>query len=244
VAELVDARRNQRRRIGCLTTVEMIEKCYPPHRARKAKHPSSSETPMKVRFLSNDFTVPQSRDERHEMLTHIDSTMARNHMRGLSALVAIGFTCCWINGGFAADTDQLSQPADGGLDRYFVTPVSDGHADPYGHNGSEMIVEERGASLHIRYDKPHARLAAAGVKEGTLLFAGRRTGNKVEGTAYVFKQNCPPAPYAVSGQFDSRYNLVLNGAAPMWDPHTCALIGSSSATRHARLVFLEAFGDI
>jgi hypothetical protein len=115
--------------------------------------------------------------------------------------------------------------------------------EPYSHNGSEMIIETRGDSIHIRYEKPRAGLASVGAKPGTLLFMGRRTGDNVEGTAFVFKANCPPAAYSVRGKFNARFNLTLEGSAPHWDPNSCAIVTYTKATAQSRLVFLEAFGD-
>ena len=116
--------------------------------------------------------------------------------------------------------------------------------EPYNHNGSDMIIETRGDSIHIRYEKPRTGLASVGAKPGTLLFTGHRTGDNVEGTAFVFKANCPPAAYSVRGRFNARFNLTLEGSAPHWDRNSCAIVSFSKATAQSRLVFLEAFGDI
>jgi hypothetical protein len=164
-------------------------------------------------------------------------------MPGRYILFAIGIFCIYQTSVFAAEDDLLAQPTTDGLDRYLVTPASNGGSDPYVHNGSDMVIEQRGTNLHIRYDKPRAALASAGIKPGSLLFAGHRIGDKVEGIAYLFNAKCPPAPYVVTGQFDSTYNLVLNGPAPLRDPQSCAVIAASGAARQARLVFSEAFGD-
>jgi hypothetical protein len=154
---------------------------------------------------------------------------------GVVCLVSL-ISCC-----FAGDAAQ----PDPSIDPYFLdSPPKSAAVEPYTHNGSEMIVETRGDSLHIRYEKPRAGLASAGAKPGTLLFVGRRTGDLVEGTAFVFKANCPPAGYGVRGRFNSRFNLILEGSAPRWDPNSCAIITYARASTQSRLVFFEAFGDI
>jgi len=128
----------------------------------------------------------------------------------------------------------------------YVSDQSTAKADvePYSHNGSDMIIETRGDSIHIRYEKPRAGLASVGAKPGTLLFTGDRAGDNVEGTAFVFKANCPPAAYMVRGRFSARFNLILEGLAPRWDPNSCAIVTYTKGTAQSRLVFFEAFGDI
>jgi hypothetical protein len=159
--------------------------------------------------------------------------------RAFSCVVVclVGLISCCFAG-------NAAQP-DPNIDPYFLDSSPKSAAvEPYTHNGSEMIVETRGDSIHIRYEKPRAGLASAGAKQGTLLFAGRRTGDNVEGTAFVFKANCQPAAYSVRGRFNSRFNLVLEGLAPHWDPNSCAIVTYTKATAQSRLLFFEAFGDI
>ncbi|MFC0239745.1 hypothetical protein [Rhodopseudomonas telluris] len=118
------------------------------------------------------------------------------------------------------------------------------YTESYTHNGSAVAMEFNGDSVTIVYAAPRPGLASVGVREGTILFTGRRIGARVDGVAYVFKAGCSPAPYEVSGRFDGRENLILSGPAPRWDPRSCAIIGYTQATRHSQLVFLEAYGDI
>jgi hypothetical protein len=144
-------------------------------------------------------------------------------------------------GCLASETDN----SDTTTDPYFLTPPpSKVDVEPYSHNGSDVIVESRGESIHIRYEKPRKGLISVGVKEGTLLFSGWRTGDTVKGTAFLFKANCKPVPYDVRGRFDSRFTLVLEGSVPRWDPGSCAVVGYTNASRQSQLVFFEAFGDI
>ena len=147
----------------------------------------------------------------------------------------------WINCGLAGEAGR----PDPAIDPYVSDkPTANAELEPYSHNGSDMIIETRGDSIHIRYEKPRRGLASVGAKPGTLLFTGRRTGDEVEGTAFVFKANCPPAAYSVRGRFSARFNLTLEGLAPHWDRNSCAIVTYSKATAQSRLVFLEAFGDI
>lgn len=111
------------------------------------------------------------------------------------------------------------------------------------HNGSTVLVDEtRG---RIVYDEPKAAITGT-VRSGTLLFEGRFSGRRINGTAYVFKKGCEPAAYPVSGVMESNPNglgsrIVLTGPAPKRDKASCAIIGTTGA--HSRLVFEET-GDI
>jgi len=118
---------------------------------------------------------------------------------------------------------------------------------PYDHNGSVVTVDER--SGEIRYQRPKRAIAGT-VRPGTLLFKGtfrEKAGpgesahGTVEGTAYVFKKGCAPAPYRVSGTYDA-WTITLSGAAPRRDPRSCAILGISNASPHAVLTF-EPLGD-
>ena len=154
-----------------------------------------------------------------------------------SFLCVVVYLGCCMSWCFASEPGQ-------GIDPYFLTNSPKSEAEQYTHNGSDVIIESRGDSIHIRYEKPRAGLASVGAKQGTLLFVGRRTGDNVEGTAFVFKANCQPAPYSVRGRFNSRLNLILEGFAPHWDPNSCAITTYTNATAQSRLILLEAFGDI
>jgi hypothetical protein len=109
----------------------------------------------------------------------------------------VAFLVCWSN---VSAASEVAAQAVNGMDPYLSTP-SPGGIDPYMHNGSDVLIETRGNSIHIRYEKPRPGLAAVGAKPGTLLLTGTRSGDDVEGTAYIFKANCPPAPYSVHGRF-------------------------------------------
>jgi hypothetical protein len=147
----------------------------------------------------------------------------------------------WVNCCLAGDAAR----PDPTIDPYVADKsTTSAEIEPYMHNGSDMIIETRGDSIHIRYEKPRAGLASVGAKPGTLLFTGRRTGDNVEGTAFVFKANCPPAAYNVRGRFNARFNLTLEGLAPHWDRNSCAIVSYTKGTVQSRLVFFEAFGDI
>jgi hypothetical protein len=117
------------------------------------------------------------------------------------------------------------------------------HVDSAYHNNSEMQVSEwKDATVEITYNHPRPGLPVA---QGTLLFRGVRNGARYSGTAYTFKAGCPPAPYAVTGVEDQKKEMiVMTGAAPVRDPHSCDVIGASAQSGPAKLVFdTRSYGD-
>ena len=102
---------------------------------------------------------------------------------------------------------------------------------PYDHNGSLMEAHACDGQFVIAYDQPRAGLAAQGVRSGTVLFRGVIRGNRLSGTAHVFKAGCPPAPYPVRGSMGNNV-IVLEGVAPVRQ-QGCAVTGA----RNDRLVF-------
>ncbi len=64
------------------------------------------------------------------------------------------------------------------------------------HNGSILSLEANGATRRFYYQIPRDGLP---VTSGTLLFTGRRVGNRYFGTAYVFSSVCAANSYSVSG---------------------------------------------
>ncbi|WP_209003535.1 hypothetical protein [Labrenzia sp. CE80] len=69
------------------------------------------------------------------------------------------------------------------------------------HNGSLMRLQAQGNQRWLSYEQPRQQLHAAGVRRGTLLFDGRKTGDWYSGTARIFSKYCPgnPLAYAVEG---------------------------------------------
>ncbi|MEP0945169.1 MAG: hypothetical protein ABJH63_06675 [Rhizobiaceae bacterium] len=69
------------------------------------------------------------------------------------------------------------------------------------HNGSLMRLEASGNQRWIYYENPKQALRASGVRQGTLLFNGRKNGNWYSGTARRFSKFCPATPleYFVEG---------------------------------------------
>jgi hypothetical protein len=138
---------------------------------------------------------------------------------------------------FAAALSGLATPALAGTIDHQNT------YDPYTHNGSDVVVVYQGDAVFIRYSNPRDGLRKIGVKPGMTLFSGKKKGNLVEGTALIFRKNCPPAPYYVIGSFDDGADLSLEGAVPRWDSRTCEITGYTDRAANARLVFRQAFGD-
>jgi hypothetical protein len=107
---------------------------------------------------------------------------------------------------------------------------------PVFHNGSRAIFTRSGdGHVEIRYDAPRQGLP---VQPGTLLFSGTYdTKHELySGVAYIFKRGCEPTPYPVAGT-NAGPGIVLIGAAPRRDPHSCAILGATLSGENARLVF-------
>lgn len=103
---------------------------------------------------------------------------------------------------------------------------------PVLHNGSLMLITQDQGNVEIRYENPRAGLS---VTQGAVLFTGTRDAKGAyAGTAYTFKKNCAPAPYAVTGKVSDR-GLVLAGLAPRRDTNSCDL--SRATVSPSTLVF-------
>jgi hypothetical protein len=84
------------------------------------------------------------------------------------------------------------------------------------HNGSVMVLRAKGQVRRFHYHQPREGMRQAGVSQGTLLFKGRRHGDRYSGTAYVFSKKCGAVPYQVSGSVsDDQRRVELSGAAPV-----------------------------
>lgn len=74
---------------------------------------------------------------------------------------------------------------------------------------------------------------------GTVLFEGKKVGNEIYGTAYVFKRGCQPAGYGVRGLVDpsNQTHVILYGSAPVRQRGGCAVVGYNPQSRNSRLEF-------
>lgn len=111
---------------------------------------------------------------------------------------------------------------------------------PWTHNGSEVMIDpETGI---VAYSDPKASLRSV-VKAGTVLFRGTLwPESAVKGTAYAFKEGCPPAPYPVRGQYSEHaYRLTLRGPGPV--RRGCEVVGYSDSSPHAVLHFKYLLND-
>lgn len=103
----------------------------------------------------------------------------------------------------------------------------------WNHNGSTMRLVADGASRKFLYETPRTELEAVGVRNGTMLFYGKKSGDSYSGTAYIFSRNCGAKAFAVSGPVatDQR-SVTLYGKAPQLGGN-CAI----SSYRDEVLVF-------
>jgi hypothetical protein len=105
------------------------------------------------------------------------------------------------------------------------------------HNGSVVNLVRLGeGNVEIRYLEPRRGLPAS--MKGRVLFKGAEDKqHRFTGLAYTFKGSCPPAGYNVSGAIDGNGEIILSGQAPSWDPKSCGVLGFTTQSPHARLVF-------
>jgi hypothetical protein len=105
------------------------------------------------------------------------------------------------------------------------------------HNGSVVNLVRLGeGNVEISYLEPRRGLPAS--MKGRVLFKGAEDKqHRFAGLAYTFKGSCAPAGYNVSGAIDANGEIVLSGQAPRWDPKSCSVLGFTTQSPHARLVF-------
>lgn len=116
----------------------------------------------------------------------------------------------------ASEARKCMQPyIDRIVDLYLSSSPSGSLALPprsaWDHNNSVMSIVSSGDRLMIYYDRPRQGMIDEGVRQGTLLFNGQRTGNRLKGTSYVFDRHCNPIPYPDDGVVSSEQEIVLSG---------------------------------
>ena len=95
----------------------------------------------------------------------------------------------------------------------------------WAHKGSTVYLVAQGASREFRYEQPRAGMTDEDARKGTLLFKGVAREGNYEGTAYIFKRGCNPAPYRVSGPIlDDSRRVLMRGNAPRLNDR-CQIIG-------------------
>ncbi len=104
------------------------------------------------------------------------------------------------------------------------------------HNNSVMWIRCRptGGAMVITYAQPRARLQAAGIAPGAVLFRGRIDGTRIKGEARAFKKGCDAAAYPVEGAVEGD-RITLNGPGPV--RAGCRVERLDPASPHANLVF-------
>jgi hypothetical protein len=116
----------------------------------------------------------------------------------------------------ASEARKCMQPyIDRILDVYLAKSTSDSLSLPststWDHNNSVVSVRVAGDRITISYEQPRQGMIDEGVRRGTTLFDGHRSGNRLSGTSYVFDRNCPPIPYPDDGVLSSEREIVLSG---------------------------------
>ena len=95
-------------------------------------------------------------------------------------------------------------------------------------SGSVVFLEGTPTSTARKfyYCQPNGSVRASGARSGSLLFSGRRSGNRYEGTAYVFAGRCGAFSYSVTGDVSNGDRTVtISGRRPRVDESTCQVSG-------------------
>ncbi|MEM7568095.1 MAG: hypothetical protein AAF321_12770, partial [Pseudomonadota bacterium] len=115
----------------------------------------------------------------------------------------------------------------------------------WNHNGSDMAWESGpGSRRVVWYWRPREGLRGVGVTPGTLLFEGERVGDRMRGTARLFKADCGVFPYRVEGPIapgDKR--VTMTGTAPRIAP-TCEIVGTFEDTLVFDFVAMQPTGPV
>lgn len=115
--------------------------------------------------------------------------------------------------------------------------VADGY---WHHNGSVMRLVADGNARTLYYETPSHKMQNAGVETGTLLFNGRRQGNKYYGTARVFSKYCEhPLEYSVQGTVKNETTIVMTGKREVYEAG-CRPTGKMTTDK---LVFTYHYSD-
>lgn len=102
-------------------------------------------------------------------------------------------------------------------------------AAAFSHNNSTMKVVPEGDAVRVVYDKPKAGLEGLGIKPGTPLFEGKKTGpNSYAGEATTFSRNCGTATFPVKGDAKDG-TITLRGQKPVRNSD-CKVAGYTSET--------------
>jgi opacity protein-like surface antigen len=110
--------------------------------------------------------------------------------------------------------------------------------DFFDHNGS--IVAGKYSQGDLRYVYPKTSLNGL-VVPGQQAFVGKLVKHGVaEGTAFVFKAGCTGEAYPVKGRYDPKIpGYVLTGKSPVREKSGCRIVGYTSKSPNARLVFID-----
>lgn len=96
---------------------------------------------------------------------------------------------------------------------FFLSWVSGAEAQTqWDHNGSTVTLSANGANRQFTYAVPRPGLP---VTSGTLLFSGRKVGDRYLGTAYIFSERCGATGYSVAGPVSAdQRSVTMYGKAP------------------------------
>lgn len=126
--------------------------------------------------------------------------------------------------------DPSAAPGNDDADAGGATAQAPSRPSTWMHNGSVIRLEADGDGRRLTYHKPRTGMRKAGAVEGSLLFEGKRLGDRYEGVAFIFAAGCKPEPYDVTGVVsDDDRKITLIGRAPRIG-RDCSVTGTVADT--------------
>jgi hypothetical protein len=123
-------------------------------------------------------------------------------------------------------------PPDTRFDNEINTTVCQGPSSLWDVDGSSVILKAESAERQFYFCKTGGSAGAEGARPGNLMFTGRRSGNRYQGTAYVNAGRCGSFSYSVAGSvFNEDQGVTLSGRRPVVDAGSCKV----SSYRESRL---------
>ena len=123
----------------------------------------------------------------------------------------------------------LAAPAPAAATAAVATGAAAAATVSYSHNNSAMKLVPDGDVVRLIYDKPRDGLEPLGIKPGTPLFEGKKTGaNTSAGEATTFSRTCGTAKFPVAGEAQGG-TVTLRGQKPVRDGD-CKVSGYTGET--------------
>lgn len=163
----------------------------------------------------------------------IEETLAYRSARGNSSRLRTYLNECQLCEDGANALAELELLLKQDRKREAATEVAFPTVDFWESKGSVLNLVTSSSDPNLRtftYKSPSRAAQRDGVKEGDLLFEGRRVGLEYKGTSYRYSRHCGRRPFLVSGVVSANERTVtLSGSAPVRDT-SCTVVRFEEAT--------------